>query len=634
MSTDLGTWRRLPIGAELAAGGGVHFRVWAPKRNEVAVKLESAGAPRALAPEPGGYFAGIVTGATEGTRYRFILDGTDAVPDPASRFQPEGPHGPSMVVDPLAFRWADQAWRGVPMDARVVYELHIGTFTREGTWRAALGELSALRDLGVTVLQVMPVSEFPGAFGWGYDGVDLFAPTRLYGVPADVRRFVDRAHALGLAVLLDVVYNHLGPDGNYLRAFADEYFSLSHATDWGEALNFDDAGSGAVRQFVLANVRHWIDEYHFDGLRLDATQDIHDASARHILADIAEEVRRSAPDRETFVVAENEPQEARLVRCVERGGCGLDALLNDDWHHSATVALTGRDEAYYMDYRGCAAELVAAARHGFLYQGQWYSWQRQRRGSPSLDLQPRQLVHFLQNHDQVANSLRGDRLHTLASPSRLRAMTALLLLGPQIPMLFQGQEFAASSPFLYFADHEPALRDTVRQGRAAFLGQFQSIAAQGADVLGDPGDRETFQQCKLDHRERGTHGEVHALHRDLLALRRTDPALRRARCIGVDGAALRDDALALRVFGDAAGDRLLLVNLGSPLHLRALAEPLLAPPDDCVWSTRWSSEDAAYGGLGVPTLPPSMKDWCIPGGCALLFESTAWSATEGTSSHD
>jgi maltooligosyltrehalose trehalohydrolase len=620
MHADPFRGRRLPIGAEPLPDSGVHFRVWAPKRRRAAIQLEPRAASFPLQAEGDGYHAGVVSAARAGSLYRIVLDDAESLPDPASRFQPDGPHGPSMVVDPFGFSWRDDAWRGIAPESRVVYELHVGTFTPDGTWRAALAELPALRDLGVTLLQLMPVSDFPGRFGWGYDGVNLFAPSRLYGEPDDFRRFVDRAHALGLGVILDVVYNHLGPDGNHLRAFADEYFSTRYTTDWGEALNFDDEGAGAVREFVLANVRHWIEEYHLDGLRLDATQNIYDASARHILCDIAEQVRRSAPERETFVVAENEPQQANLVRAPEAGGLGLDAIWNDDWHHSAMVALTGRDEAYYADYCGRASEFVAAAVHGFLFQGQWYQWQKKRRGSPSLDLEPGQLVHFLQNHDQVANSVRGDRLHKLTSPSRLRAMTAVLLLGPQIPMLFQGQEFAASSPFLYFADHVRGLRELVRTGRASFLGQFQSIAAaQQVAALPDPGDPAAFLRSKLDHRERDAHGEVYALHRDLLALRHGDPVLGRTPRADVAGAVLRDDSFVLRFFGRDAADRLLLVNLGMPLHLDAAPEPLLAPPERCIWATRWSSEDSAYGGLGMPSLSPNMQGWCIPGGCAVLL---------------
>ncbi|HEY2065253.1 MAG TPA: malto-oligosyltrehalose trehalohydrolase [Gemmatimonadaceae bacterium] len=616
---EVPSWRRLPIGAEVAASGGVHFRVWAPKRRAVAVAIDSNAAPSPLRAEGNGYFSGLVAEAAAGTRYRLQLDGGDSFPDPAARFQPDGPHGASQVVDPSAFRWTDRGWPGVPVRRRVVYELHVGTFSATGDWAGAMQQLPALAELGVTVLEVMPVAEFAGRFGWGYDGVDLFAPYHHYGAPDDFRRFVDRAHALGLGVILDVVYNHLGPDGNYLRQFADEYFAPHYATDWGEALNFDGASSHGMRELCLANVRHWIEEYHLDGLRLDATQNIYDASPRHILREIAETARRASGGRTVFLVAENEPQLTRTVRPVDEGGFGLDAMWNDDWHHSAHVALTGRDEAYYADYAGMAWELVAAATHGLLYQGQWYSWQGRRRGTPTRGLSADRFVHFLENHDQVANSFRGDRLHRLTSPSMLRAMTALLLLGPQVPQLFQGQEFAASNPFLYFADHHAELADPVTTGRRRFLSQFESIAAgDTAELLDDPCDPATFERCRLDHAERERHAEWFALHRDLLALRRGDAVFAAEPGPSLEAAVLGGHALALRFHG-ADDDRLLIVNLGSPLRLDRMPAPLLAPPEFATWALRWSSENAAYGGHGTPGLAPSMRDWRLPGGCAVLL---------------
>jgi maltooligosyltrehalose trehalohydrolase len=569
--------------------------------------------------ESRGYHSGFVDEARAGTRYRLQLEDGSAFPDPVSRFQPDGPHGPSVVVDPAAFTWTDQAWRGVAPESRVIYELHVGTFTTEGTWTAATHELAALGELGVTLIELMPVAEFAGRFGWGYDGVDLFAPTHLYGVPDDFRRFVDLAHALGLGVILDVVYNHLGPDGNYLPQFAEQYFSTRYTTDWGDALNFDGPCADAVRELCLANVGHWIGEYHLDGLRIDATQNMYDTSARHIICDLAECARATAPGRTTFIVAENEPQETRLVRATRDGGLGLDALWNDDWHHSATVALTGRTEAYYADYRGTSSELVAAAKYGFLYQGQWYTWQTQPRGTPTLGLEPWRFVHFLQNHDQIANSLRGDRVHKLTSPSRLRALTALLLLGQQTPLLFQGQEFAASTPFLYFADHHPELMVRVREGRAAFLSQFESIAAMDETSLADPGDPSTFLRSKLDHTERARHAGTLALHRDLLALRRADPVLGSVPGVRVDGAVFGKDAFVLRFFAPDADDRLLIVNLGSSLALDVMPEPLLAPPAGREWRLRWSSEDPAYGGSGTPHLATTMEGWRLPGGSAMVF---------------
>jgi maltooligosyltrehalose trehalohydrolase len=447
----------------------------------------------------------------------------------------------------------------------------------------------------------MPVADFPGKFGWGYDGVDLFAPTRLYGAPDDFRGFVDRAHGLGIAVILDVVYNHLGPDGNYLRCFSKSYFTDRYANEWGDAVNFDGPDSGPVREFFVANAGYWIEEYHLDGLRLDATQQIFDASDEHVIAAIARRVRAAASGRRTFVVGENEPQHSRLVRPGSAGGFGLDALWNDDFHHSAVVALTGRREAYYTDYLGAPREFVAAAKHGFLYQGQHYLWQGKRRGKPALDLPAESLVIYLQNHDQVANSAAGLRGHQLTSPGRWRAMTAWLLLAPGIPMLLQGQEFAASTPFLYFADHRRDLAAAVRDGRREFLGQFPSIASPDAAArLADPSDPETFRRCILDFSERRKHAPAYALHRDLLRLRRTDPVLG-TRPARVDGAAIGERAWLLRYFGEA-GDRVLLVNLGADLTLAPMPEPLLAPPDDQSWHIAWSSEWPCYGGAGVPAL--------------------------------
>lgn len=614
--------RRLPVGAEVPPGGGVHFRVWAPAAQRVEVVLGGAADGRAiaLAPEPGGYFAGMAREAGPGTLYRYRLDGGDAFPDPASRFQPEGPHGPSQVVDPDAFHWTDDAWRGAPLAGQIIYELHVGTFTPQGSWAAAEAELPALAELGVTVLEVMPVAEFPGRFGWGYDGVDLFAPTRLYGTPDDFRRFVDRAHALGLAVILDVVYNHLGPDGNYLKRFAPAYFTDRYENEWGEAINFDSPDAAPVREFFVANARYWIDEFHLDGLRLDATQQIFDRSDAHILREIGRAVRQAARGRATLLVAENEPQQARLVRPVARGGYGLDALWNDDFHHSAVVALTGRSEAYYSDHRGTPQELLSAVKWGFLFQGQRYAWQAQRRGTPALDLEPAAFVNFLQNHDQVANSGRGERIHRLTSPGRLRAMTALLLLAPSTPMLFMGQEFAASAPFLYFADHRPELAEQVARGRREFLRQFRSLATPAMQAqLPDPADPATFERCKLDPAERERHAEVYALHRDLLRLRRTDPVFRSPRRRGVDGAVLGAEAFVLRFFGGPAGDRLLLVNLGRELPLTPAPEPLLAPPEGRHWVLLWSSEDPRYGGTGTPEPESEDEGWRLPGHAALVL---------------
>ena len=620
-SLGRGLSRRLPVGAEVLPQGGTHFRVWAPKRKRVEVVFEGDGQKTfELEREENGYFSGLAESAGDGALYRFRLDGDDYLyPDPVSRFQPEGPHGPSRVVDPTKFRWTDEAWRGASIKGQVVYELHVGTFTREGTLEAARGELEELRRLGVTCVELMPVADFPGKFGWGYDGVNMFAPTRLYGDPEDLRRFVNEAHGLGVAVILDVVYNHLGPDGNYLRQFADDYFSEKHKTEWGDALNFDGENAGPVREFFLSNGRYWTDEFHFDGLRLDATQSIFDDSDEHLLKALGREVRDAAKGRETIIVAENESQQSLIARPVERGGYGLDGLWNDDFHHSAVVALTGRNEAYYTDYKGRPQEFVSAVKYGYLYQGQRYKWQRDRRGSPSLDLSPQAFVNFIENHDQVSNSARGERVHSRTSPGRFRAMTALMLLAPGTPMLFMGQEFASSAPFLYFADHEPDLAAKVRAGRAEFLAQFRSIATrQVSEQLADPGDARTFERCKLDFSEREKNRNVYEMHRDLLRLRREDAVFGAQSPRGVDGAVLGDEAFVLRFFGEGGDDRLLIVNMGRDLNLDPAPEPLLAPPEETIWTTLWSSEDYKYGGGGTPRLE-TKNNWCIPGHAAFAM---------------
>ena len=607
--------RRSPIGAE-PVSGGVSFRVWAPKRSAVSVVVREAEHP--LTAEANGYFSGIARDVKVGDRYRLRLDGGDAFPDPASRSQPEGPHGPSQIVDPRAFRWSDTGWSGAALDRPVIYELHIGTYTPDGTFAAAADQLAELAGLGITVVEVMPVAEFPGRFGWGYDGVNLFAPYHGYGTPDDFRAFVDRAHAEGVGVILDVVYNHFGPDGNYLGQFSDAYVSAIHKTDWGSALNFDGDDSAPVREFVRANVAHWIDEYHLDGLRLDATHSIVDDSRPHILEDIGVAARRAAGARKLLLVAESEPQDATIVRAREHGGSGLDQIWCDDFHHLAMVAATGKREAYFTDYRGTPQEFVSTVRHNILYQGQRYRWQKKRRGAPAWDLAPNQCVFYLENHDQVANSRDGRRLHQLTSPGRYRALTALLLLAPQTPMLFQGQEFAASAPFLYFADHSPELNKLIRAGRSEFLRQFPSIADATHVMLDDPGAVETFERSRLDLSERDQNAEHYALHRDLLALRQCDPVFCGER--RVDGAVLGTGAFVLRFFASDGADRLLVVNLGTDLDLDVVPEPLLAPPEPVRgWQRLWYSDDPCYGGRGAPPLEDGEGSWRIPAESATLL---------------
>jgi maltooligosyltrehalose trehalohydrolase len=610
--------RRLPVGVEIVGPDVVHVRVWAPAAQEVGIVLD--GRDVALVAETGGYFSAQTAGRA-GNRYGFRVNRSERLyPDPVSRFQPDGPHGLSEVVDPAAFRWADAMWPGVSLAGQVLYELHTGTFTAQGTWAAAAAELAELARLGITVIELMPIAEFDGRFGWGYDGVDPFAPSHLYGRPDDLRAFVDRAHAVGIGVILDVVYNHFGPVGNYLRAFSDSYFTDRYSNEWGDAINFDGADAGPVREFFIANAGYWIDEYHLDGLRLDATQQIFDSSPQNVMSAIGDRVRERAGKRRTIIVAENEPQDTRLVRPAAQGGFGLDALWNDDLHHSAMVAVTGRGEAYYSDTTGEAQELVSAAKYGYLFQGQYYHWQRKRRGTPGLDLPPSRFVVYLQNHDQVANSARGLRGHQLSSPGRWRAITAYLLLAPGTPMLFQGQEFCASSPFLYFADHDAELAAAVRAGRAEFLSQFPSVSDYMArQDLDDPADERTFMRCKLDFSERDTNEPAYALHQDLIAVRRSRTAFRNQRAGGVDGAVLSRSAFVLRYFTETIEDvRVLVVNLGGHLARPSYSEPLLAPPADRDWIVEWSSEDPRYGGGGTPDLRVSGK-WSLPGESAMVL---------------
>jgi maltooligosyltrehalose trehalohydrolase len=610
--------RRLPVGAEPVADG-THFRVWAPRRNQVEVMLDRFRT-LALERERDGYFSSYAEGVQPGMLYQFRFDRSGPLfPDPASRFQPEGPHGPSQIIDPSTYRWTDDQWKGVRRERQVFYEMHIGTFTREGTWNGATELLPRLAETGITVLEVMPVADFVGTFGWGYDGVDLFAPTRLYGTPDDFRSFVDHAHNLGLGVILDVVYNHIGPDGNYLKEFSEAYFTTRYENEWGEPLNFDGVDSGPVREFFVSNAVYWIREFHLDGLRLDATQQIFDQSPDHIIATISREARKAAGKRSIVLIAENERQDSRLVRSPESGGLGLDALWNDDFHHTAHVALTGHNEAYFSDYCGTPQEFISSIKWGFLYQGQYYTWQRNNRGTFALDLGPPFFVNYMQNHDQIANSAFGSRVHQVASPGQYRALTALLLLSPATPLLFQGQEFGASSPFLFFADHNEELAKLVAAGRAEFLAQFPSMASSHTALLmGAPHERSTFEKCKLDWTEWDKNSHIVALHRDLLRLRREDPVFSAQRSDWIHGAVLGRNAFVLRFIGGTHGDRLMLVNLGSGFRCSPTPEPLVAPPAHAGWELLWSSDDVRYGGRGNARMK-KLGTWNISGHSATVF---------------
>jgi maltooligosyltrehalose trehalohydrolase len=568
----------------------MHVRVWAPTHERVTLVLEARELE--LEREPGGYHAGFAPGVAAGVRYRFRLgDDPALVADPASRFQPEGPHGPSQLIDPTAFAWTDADWRGIPVHRHVIYEIHAGTFTPEGTWLAAAAQLPFLADLGITTVELMPIAEFAGSRNWGYDGVNLYAPEHVYGTPDDLRTFVDRAHSLGLAVILDVVYNHFGPSGNSMFRWSP-YYQSEVTTDWGDAINFDGERSHDVRQFFVANAGYWIDEFHFDGLRLDATQDLHDRSPEHIIAAVTRRAREAGAGRRIFIIGENEPQDVSLL------AMGIDALCNDDFHHTARVALSGDNDGYLSDYGGTPQELLSALQHGFLYQGQLYPWQKQPRGSSTRGIARRRFVHYLESHDQAANLGFGERLTTTCDHSLVRALTAVLLLGPELPMLFQGQETGSRRPWRFFVDHEEGLQGAVRDGRAEFVSQFPRLATAEAQArLSDPCAEKTFRECVLDPADRTLENPWVRLHRDLIALRSNDPAFSGELC----GATLSPHAFVVRFTQeDPMLDRLLLVNLGPTFKRGAVPEPLIAPPRAARWHLAWSSEDPRYGGHGTP----------------------------------
>jgi maltooligosyltrehalose trehalohydrolase len=597
---------------------GVAFNVWAPAQREVALVIDGrADVP--MQPLPDGYFTATLDDVHAGHRYWFrIAQGLR--PDPASRFQPDGPFGPSMIVDPQAFTWNVREWSGArPRHRQVVYELHVGTFTTGGTWTSARDRLPDLAALGVTTLEVMPIAEFDGRFGWGYDGVFLFAPYHRYGTPDDARGFVDAAHAAGLAVILDVVYNHLGPSGNVLPDFSRSYFA-DHETEWGQGFNLDGESSGPVRHFMRENVRQWVEEYRFDGLRFDATHALVDRSATHIVRELTEHGRTVAAPRRIYVAIENESQDTSLVRQGDNDA-GPDALWNEDWHHSAFVALTGRREAYFTDYLGTAPELAAMARSKLLYQGQWYSWQKQPRGSDATWHPHAAFVCFLENHDQVANTGIGRRLHQFVDRANWRALSTLLLLGPGVPLLFQGQEAAVDQPFTYFADHKPPLSAAVRTGRLEFLSQFPSLSsAETAERLPDPADEGSFNACRLDWKTTPSAREARSLYTDLIALRHGDPVLSALGTaeVAVASAAPTLDVAIIRYTMDEE-ERLLVINLGRPAH-DVMNDPLFAPLPRRQWELAFCSEQVKYGGHGVDA-SYDKGSWRLQAHCAWFFRN-------------
>jgi len=468
------------------------------------------------------------------------------------------------------------------------------------------------------VIEMMPVAEFPGKFGWGYDGVNLFAPSHLYGTPDDLRAFIDRAHSLGLAVILDVVYNHFGPDGNYLGVFSDNYLVREKGNEWGDAINFDGPNSGPVREFFITNGRYWIEEFQFDGFRFDAIHAIRDQADEYIIGAVGHAAREAAGSRSILLIAENDLQEAKMARPLNEGGDDLDGMWNDDFHHSAVVALTGRNEAYYGDYLGAPQEFISAAKYGFLYQGQALSWRKALRGTSTLGIAPEVFVCFIENHDQIANTGPGQRLRSQTSPGRYRAMAALLLLGPWTPLLFQGEEFGASSPFLFFADAgDPSVREATRKGRAQWLAPFLSLSEEEAlRSLPAPDNPQVFARCKLDFSEREKNRQLYNLHIDLLKLRREDSRFRQQSFGGIDGAVLGPASFVLRYFSKENDDRLLVVNFGESQILHPAPQPLLAPPSGYRWETLWTTESPRYAGASA-ALIATPEQWVLPADSAV-----------------
>lgn len=541
----------MPFGAALLDTARTRFRLWAPSAKTVALVLrDGAGADRSHdMPDTGGGWREITLAAPAGARYIYRIDGKLDVPDPASRYNPEDAHGPSEVVDPRAHEWTDEAWRGRPWAEAVIYEMHVGTFSPEGTFAGAERHLDHLAGLGVTAIELMPLADFPGKRNWGYDGVLQYAPDSTYGRPEDLKRLIAAAHARGLMMLLDVVYNHFGPEDNYLNAYACQFFTERHHTAWGAAINYDGESSRTVRDFFIHNALYWLDEYHFDGLRFDAVHAILDDSQPHILTELAAAVR-SGPGRERAIhlVLENDRNEARYLEYEGDTPCRYNAQWADDTHHAYHVLLTGENDGFFADYADAPARhLGRCLTEGFAYQGEPSPYRNgEARGEASAHLPPAAFVTFLQNHDQVGNRAFGERLPALAPEQRLRAATAAWLLAPATPLLFMGEEFAAATPFLYFCDFGPELARAVTEGRRRELAQFEKTSS-GESVLPNPNDLQTFERSKLDwgSLDDASHAGWLELYAKLLALRREHIVPRLSRTTGHAGryALLSDAAL-------------------------------------------------------------------------------------------
>jgi maltooligosyltrehalose trehalohydrolase len=549
--------------------GAAVFAVWAPRQDELSVRLLGrGGAPAEELPlERGddGLFTGRTRSARAGDDYFYVLEDGSARPDPVSRHQPQGVHGPSRIVDPGGFRWTDAGWKGLSLASAIIYELHIGTFTQAGTFEAAIERLPYLRSLGVNAIELMPVAEFPGTRNWGYDGVGLYAAQSSYGGPEGLRRLVDAAHAQGIAVVLDVVYNHLGPEGNYLSQFGP-YFTDRYKTPWGQAVNFDGPDSDEVRRFFIDNALHWLTEHHVDGLRLDAVHGIFDFSARHILEELGDRFRSEARrlGRQAFVIAESDLNDRRVIRPAEQGGWGMDGQWSDDFHHALHAALAGNQRGYFADF-GRLDQVAKALRDGYVYDGAYSKFRGRRHGNRLTDDPGERLVVFLQNHDQIANGAHGHRLGSWAGPDIERVAAVVLFCAPNVPMLFMGQEYGESAPFVYFTSHgDPQLCALVREGRRQEFLAFFEGRPPDQDDFPDPQSEDSFQRSRLTWTlDDPAHAEVLQLHRELIALRRRVPALANGRRDLID---VRVDevhrTLAILRRDDGGSLAACLVNLG------------------------------------------------------------------------
>lgn len=587
----MATWS--PAFGAQVDGDGVRFAVWAP--NATKVNLELVGDDARMISMTGddeGRFTVQVPGLGAGARYLFRVDGQDGRPDPYSRFQPEGVHGPSEVIDPSRYRWRDAGWPGLVAENQVIYELHVGTMTPEGTFQALIDQLPALKDLGITAIELMPVAQCPGERNWGYDGVDLFAPSHNYGRPDDLRALVDAAHGIGLGVILDVVYNHLGPEGNYLGVYARDYFSEVHETAWGAGLNWDGPKCEYVRRFAIDNACQWIAEYHIDGLRLDATHAILDDSPVHIVQELTARAREVAGKRDVYIVAEDGRHEITRARSHARGGEGLDAMWADDFHHELRVHLTNAHENYYAAYTGSTTDIAAAINDGFSPA----TTARDDVSAVTADDPASAFVFCLQNHDQVGNRPFGDRINHEISAGRHAVASALLLFAPETPLLFMGQEFAASTPFLYFTDHPPELGKLVTEGRRNEFSGFTVFSdPELRESIPDPQAVSTFLASKLRLDERERHAGILAWYTELLRLRRDDDVLRHNDRAKTQASAISAEIVAVHRWWGMES-RLLVANFGPEVRLAMRDVPAFAPIAFRPWTVALSTTEERFGG--------------------------------------